>query len=143
MSAPHIEILYFDGCPHVDPTVGAVREAMSAAGVAPSAAIAMTRITDEASAIQSRFLGSPTVRVDGEDVDRSAATRSDVGLACRVYSVDGHLTCIPPSSWIESALRARTGSGSSAPAADHDPAVRVASSCCAPRTQRDGEPERS
>ena len=56
--------------------------------------------TGEAS--ERRFLGSPTVRVDGRDVE---ATRSTMfGLHGRGYFVDGRVDRAPPTSWIRAAL---------------------------------------
>ena len=45
-----------------------------------------------------------TVRVDGADVDASAAGRTDFGMQCRVYGTNGELEGAPPSKWIKAAL---------------------------------------
>ena len=56
---------------------------------------------------RERFLGSPTVRVDGRDVDPGAGERSDYGLKCRLYRSEEHsLSPVPPGEWIRSALEA-------------------------------------
>ena len=99
-----VQVLFFDGCPNVDLATRNASEAIANAGV--SATIRLVRIAGEAEAVRRRFLGSPTVRVDGVDVELSAGARSDFGLQCRVYSVDGRLTAAPPTAWIEAALRA-------------------------------------
>jgi hypothetical protein len=57
-------------------------------------------------AVRKRFLGSPTVHVDGLDVEPDAVTRDDYGLQCRVYWHDGRLEGAPPSRWIAAALEA-------------------------------------
>lgn len=83
-----VEILYFDGCPHHEPLVGRVPALLHAAGV--DAEVVSRRVDSEQQALALRFLGSPTVRVDGRDVEPEAAARSDYGLKCRLYrSVDG------------------------------------------------------
>lgn len=51
-----------------------------------------------------RFLGSPTLRVDGVDVDPGAAERDDFGLKCRIYRSDEGQTGVPPEAWIRAAL---------------------------------------
>lgn len=59
-------------------------------------------VETEDDAARLRFLGSPTVRVDGCDVEAGAEDRSDFGMECRVYfSSDG----LPASAWIRDALR--------------------------------------
>lgn len=99
----HVEVLFFDGCPNVDLATSRVRQAIASAGV--QADVQLVRIEGDDDAVRRRFLGSPTVRVDGSDVDGAAEARTDFGLQCRVYSVDGQLEGAPPVAWIEAALR--------------------------------------
>jgi len=121
-----IELLVFEGCPNVDLALQRVRAAVQAANVKPH--IRVTRIRNGEEAARLRFLGSPTVRVEGIDVEPAAAIRDDFGMQCRVYSVDGRFDGAPPGHWIEAAL-ARPGKQpgpSSSPAGADD----VADSCC-------------
>lgn len=101
-----IEVLLFDGCPNADVATSHAREAIARAGL-PSD-LRIVRIDGPADAIRLRFLGSPTIRVDGVDVDGAADARTDFGMQCRVYSVDGRLAGAPPVAWIEAALRGAT-----------------------------------
>lgn len=78
-----VEILYFDGCPNHEPLVARVPALLRAAGI--DAELVSRRVESEQEARALRFLGSPTVRVDGRDVEPEAATRSDYGLKCRLY----------------------------------------------------------
>jgi hypothetical protein len=98
-----IEILFSDGCPNVELAIRRVREAMAKCDV--FAELHLVRIGEEADAVERGFLGSPTIRVDGLDVDPSTSERVDFGLQCRLYSFDGHLAGVPPVEWIEVALR--------------------------------------
>ncbi|HWL84661.1 MAG TPA: hypothetical protein VNO21_02600 [Polyangiaceae bacterium] len=98
-----IEVLVFEGCPNVDATLARASAAAAAAGV--PADIATVLVDNEDEAIRRRFLGSPTVRVDGIDVDPGAATRDDFGMQCRIYAVDGRFQGLPPDEWITAALR--------------------------------------
>ena len=60
------------------------------------------KLTSLDQAQQLRFLGSPTVRVNGVDIDPSARQRTNYGLSCRVYSgVSG----VPPDDLIMAALQ--------------------------------------
>jgi hypothetical protein len=98
-----VEVMYFDGCPNVEIATDHAREAVAAAGVL--AEVRLVRIDGNTEAMRRQFLGSPTVRVNGEDVDVSARDRMDLGLQCRVYKVDSKLVGMPPVAWIEAALR--------------------------------------
>jgi hypothetical protein len=98
-----VELLFFEGCPNVELATSRARQAI--ANAAPSAELCLVHVEGETDAIARGFLGSPTLRVDGLDVDGSARARTDFGLQCRVYSVDGRLEGAPPVPWIEAALR--------------------------------------
>lgn len=118
----NIDVLIFDGCPNVDATLQRVREALDAAGKR-DAVVRVLRVEDEEAAKRERFLGSPSVRVDGVDVEPAARVRTDFGLQCRVYAVDERLDGAPSVEWIGAALR-----GEHAPAPVEAP-VR-GRSCC-------------
>jgi hypothetical protein len=62
-------------------------------------------------AVAERFLGSPTVRVDGVDVEAGAEKRCDFGLKCRLYSTTPGLQGTPPEEWVLRALKASRSEG--------------------------------
>ncbi len=68
--------------------------------------IALERVESPEDAEAQRFLGSPTVRVDGVDVEPGAAERADFGMKCRLYRFAERQTPTPPDAWIRSALKA-------------------------------------
>ena len=101
MSDQHtIELLYFDGCPSHERLLPTVRRLAEEAG----AELRLRRVETPEAAQVARFLGSPTVRVDGADVDPQARQRSDFGLKCRIYRTDHGQTPLPPEQWIRAAL---------------------------------------
>jgi ankyrin repeat protein len=51
-----------------------------------------------------RFLGSPTLRVNGRDVDPAAPSRDTYGLQCRIYQTPDGLSGTPADQWIVDAL---------------------------------------
>lgn len=119
-----IEVMVFDGCPNIDVALARARAAVTDANV--PALVQLVRVASDEDAKRQRFLGSPTVRVDGADIDPSAKGRDDFGLQCRVYAVEGHLEGAPPAEWITAALRGESPRGAaSAPAAR--------GGCCPPR----------
>lgn len=98
-----VEVLVFDGCPNVDVALERARAAVASANV--PAEVRLVRVQNDDEAMRLRFLGSPTVRVDGVDIDPSAEGRDHFGLQCRLYSVGDRLEGAPPTDWIASALR--------------------------------------
>jgi hypothetical protein len=97
-----VELLYFDGCPSYERLLPKLRELV--AEVDPASEIELRRVETIEDAERERFLGSPTVRVDGEDVDPGAGGREDYGLKCRIYRSDGDAAPLPPEEWIHAAL---------------------------------------
>jgi hypothetical protein len=95
-----IAVLYFDGCPNHASTVERVKQIAADLGVQER--IEEIEVTSLDQAQQLRFLGSPTVWVNGVDIDPSARQRTNYGLGCRVYSgVSG----LPPDDLIVAALQ--------------------------------------
>ncbi len=86
-----IEILYIKDCPGYEPTLVAVNEAVSHAGI--SANVRSIEALDQNT---PGFAGCPTVRINGKDIDSErSATDCCVGLSCRTYSYDGGLKNVP------------------------------------------------
>ena len=98
-----IEVWYFDGCPSHEAFLPRLRELLAQAGV--DVPIAERRVESDADAQRERFLGSPTLRVDGVDVDPDAGERSDYGLQCRLYRTDEGLSGAPRDEWVLGAVQ--------------------------------------
>lgn len=97
-----IEILYFDGCPNHERLLEHLPRLLTRERIA--AEIVLHDIEDDEQAQRERFLGSPSVRVDGRDIDPAAAGRTDYGLRCRLYRTPAGLAGLPPDEWILRAL---------------------------------------
>lgn len=69
------------------------------------AEVELREVASQEEAEALRFPGSPTIRVDGEDVDpRGAASRP--ALNCRIYHLsDGRVSPVPSREMLEAALR--------------------------------------
>jgi hypothetical protein len=102
-----VELLYFDGCPTYERLLPRLRELIDE--TAPGAELELRKVSSPEDAERERFLGSPTVRVDGVDVDPGAGMREEFGLECRLYRSDEGASPAPPEKWIRAAL---TGPGS-------------------------------
>jgi hypothetical protein len=67
-----------DGCGATPTTVGLIQEVAAALGAAVS--LEQMRIETQAQAVAMRFLGSPTVQVNGQDIEPEARASLDFGL---------------------------------------------------------------
>ena len=97
-----VELFYFDGCPNHERVLPRVRELV--ADIDPSAEIELVRVESVEDAERKHFLGSPTIRVNGRDIDPGASERDDFGLKCRLYAVNATLSGVPPEEWIRRSL---------------------------------------
>lgn len=111
-----VEVLYFEGCPNHAPAVQLAKEVVSELGV--DAKVEEVEIKTPEEAVERRFLGSPSVLVNGVDVEPGARSRTDFGFAGRMYNGRG----LPSRESIVAALQGG-GPGSSADA-----------HCCSPST---------
>jgi hypothetical protein len=76
-----VEVLYFSGCPNHEPAVDRVREVLAQEGA--SVEVLQVEINDPVSAREIGFLGSPTIRIDGQDVELAARGARAFGMSCR------------------------------------------------------------
>ncbi len=101
-----VAVLYFDGCPSHEALLPRLRELMAQAGV--DEPIELNAVESFEAAERERFLGSPTLRIDGQDVEPAASERTDFGLKCRLYaSADGVRGTLPDELVIAALTRAR------------------------------------
>lgn len=98
-----VELLYFDGCPSWRVAYERLQLALRESGIQAEVEVVEVRTDEEAA--RRLFRGSPTVRIDGEDLfsEPGAAT----GLACRVYSTPAGLAGSPTLEQFVEALRLR------------------------------------
>lgn len=101
-ASPILELLYIDNCPHHAAFMPHLQQLL--AGVSIHSPITLVRIESDEQAIAARFLGSPTLRVNGIDVDPTAPDRDTYGLQCRLYSTPEGPVGSPPDRWIIDAL---------------------------------------
>jgi hypothetical protein len=97
-----VEVLYFEGCPNHRPAVERVQSVVKQQGIA--ADVAEIEVPDAEAAKVVGFLGSPTIRVNGLDIDPASRNCTETGFACRRYA-DG----LPSEDMILAALREALG----------------------------------
>ncbi len=96
-----IELLYFGDCPSWQTVLQEVQGLLTAKGIEDK--VDLVRVASRQDAERLKFPGSPTIRIDGEDVDPEVPSFG-FELACRVYEVDERLLEKPPLEWIDAAL---------------------------------------
>jgi hypothetical protein len=93
-----VEILFFDGCPNHELTVRLAHDVVADLGL--TAEVREVTVESPEDAETLRFLGSPSVRVNGRDIEPGAQDRSGFALSCRMYGASG----VPPREWMVAAL---------------------------------------
>ncbi len=98
----NVEVLYFDDCPNYERVLPRLRELLAEAGFSDE--VKLRRIESREAAEAERFIGSPTVRIDGSDVEPGADERSDFGLKCRLFRTPQGMSSTLPVEWLRAAL---------------------------------------
>ena len=93
-----IEVLYFEGCPNHAPTVDRLKAVLREAGLPTE--VSEIEVRDESAAETLQFFGSPTIRINGFDIEADSRNVKDTGFACRRYPGG-----LPSEEMIRAALR--------------------------------------
>lgn len=101
-AGPAVELLYFEGCPNHEALLPHLHELLAECGV--TSPISLIEVVSQEEAERMEFFGSPTLRIDGADVDSSAIGRTDYGLQCRLYTTDHGTQGTPTNQMIYRAL---------------------------------------
>jgi hypothetical protein len=104
---PVVEVLYVQQCPHYPGTLALVRRVLAELGIV--AEVRSTLILDQAAAEQARFAGSPTVRVDGRDVEPGSDPPPEIVVGCRLYRLEHRFAGEPTDAWVRAALLRAVG----------------------------------
>ena len=104
---PVIEVLYVRDCPHYPGTLELVERVRAELGI--DTELRTTLIVDQAAADQARFPGSPTVRVDGHDVEPGSEPATEYTVACRLYRLEHRFAGQPEERWVREALLRAAG----------------------------------
>ena len=108
---PLVEVLYFDGCPNHEPAVALVERLSRELRI--ESELRLVEVPDQEAAQRLRFLGSPTIRVAGVDVDPLTEERSDYTLSCRIFRTDAGVVGQPDERWVRDALLRETRAAAS------------------------------
>ena len=103
MSVPLVEVLTFEGCPHAERALELVRRIVAEGHMVVD--VRRIDVPDAESARGHCFLGSPTIRVNGVDIDPEADGRDEWALSCRIYRTEQGVRGEPDERWLRDALR--------------------------------------
>ena len=96
-----VEILYFEGCPTYVQAEETLRGVLAEESI--EARVELVAVNTDEEAQEIRFPGSPTIRVDGEDLF-PVPDRSQYALGCRVYATPEGLRGSPTAEMMRAAL---------------------------------------
>lgn len=106
---PKVELLWWSGCPSWEKALDELRERMRELGLDP-AAIEVREVGSDDDAAREGFVGSPTIRVEGRDVQDPGG--EPAGLTCRIYRTrDGRISALPDPADVRDALIEATEGG--------------------------------
>ena len=99
-----VELLWWEGCPSTPKALAELKATLAEEGFDPES-VEVREVTSDEQARRERFFGSPTIRIDGDDLQPPG--RGDpIGLSCRVYRLrDGRPSPTPDPADIREALR--------------------------------------
>ena len=98
-----VELLWWDGCPSTEKALATLREVLESEGLDPDAVI-QREIRTDGDVERERFVGSPTIRIDGAEV--APVPDEPLGLTCRVYRLrNGRISPTPDPEDIRDVIR--------------------------------------
>ena len=96
----NVDILFFEGCPNHRPKLEFLHEVIEDLGI--DAVLNHVEIKTPEDVQRLGFLGSPTIRVNGEDIEPARKDDTDFAMSCRRYGNSG----VPSRDLLEAALTA-------------------------------------
>ena len=97
-----IKLLYFDGCPAYQTALKNLEEVIKEKGL--DVGVEMIRIESDEQALKNRFLGSPTIRINGVDIEPGAQKIDEFSIRCRLYLEDDEVKEWPGKKLIRQAI---------------------------------------
>jgi hypothetical protein len=102
-----VELLWWDGCPSHPEALAELERILREEGVSTS--VELVEVTSDEQARRERFPGSPTIRINGQDVVPPGESEP-FSLTCRVYRTrDERISPIPDPEDLREAIRSTAG----------------------------------
>jgi hypothetical protein len=98
-----IELLWFEDCPNHEPAEQMLAEVLAEFNVGDP--IARVEVPDVQTGNEVTFPGSPTIRIDGVDIEPNWEPCEDCTPRCRIYFTPSGLRGLPERDWIVEAVQ--------------------------------------
>jgi hypothetical protein len=99
------DLYYFNDCPSFRKALANLQQALRDERLPDD--VELVAVEDAADAEAKRFIGSPTVRLDGIDIEGPQAEAQGYGFGCRLYTNGGQMVGWPSVDQIRRAVRRR------------------------------------
>ena len=97
-----VQLLWFEDCPNHHPAEQMLREVLAENGITDE--IERIEVPDLETGNRLTFPGSPTIRIDGVDVEPGWEPCEDCTPRCRLYATSEGLRGLPERAWIEQSV---------------------------------------
>ncbi len=98
-----IEFLFWEDCPSYPNALERLKGILDQMEI--RAELDRIEVNTDEEAVRLVFPGSPTIRINGRDIDPEGAREQRVGLSCRIYhDSSGQVTSVPPEEMIRAAV---------------------------------------
>ncbi|NOG44220.1 MAG: hypothetical protein HND50_03270 [Calditrichaeota bacterium] len=96
----NVELYYFEGCPSYIETEENLKMTLAELGLTEK--YKMIEVSNSEDAIAKKFLGSPTIKINGIDLEHKDG---NYVFGCRVYTIDGKMQGTPSIEFIKKNLK--------------------------------------
>lgn len=99
-----IQFLYFEGCPSYKQGLENLKQALRELSLPED--FEMINIDTDEKAKEYHFIGSPTIKINGEDIDPRAREAKITGYkGCRIYQTPEGIKGAPTAEMIKKAIQ--------------------------------------
>lgn len=103
----HIEFLYFEGCPNHEIALVNLKESLDEIGIKTE--IKIIDVESPEDALKYRFLGSPSIRINGKDLETIEDESTEYSMRCRRYKNGDIMKGFPSKELIKANLSKAQG----------------------------------
>jgi glutaredoxin len=98
-----IQLYYLEGCPNYQKAHNILKEVLAEQGIKTE--VELIKVETEEDARRHRFIGSPTIKINGVDVEPGVQDVRQFSLGCRVYLNNGAHQGFPPKAMLVQAIK--------------------------------------
>ncbi len=99
----NIGVFFIEGCPSVSSITDNIKEIIAEDGIDADISLFLLETPEDARRLH--FIGSPSVRINGMDIESNMQNNKDYGLRSRHYYINGKESDYPAKSMIRAAIK--------------------------------------